>query len=83
MDMGFSHAAVNAALLRSDNNISAAASILLLAKRNEDTESVSRIVPKVRNTASSVIKKSFNRLRVFPPPSAPPQPYNPPPNYSL
>jgi hypothetical protein len=76
--MGFSEAAVNAALLRSDNNISAAASILLLAKRNEDKESISRVVSpsKIKNSTSSIIKKSFHKLRVFPPPSAPPPSYD-------
>jgi hypothetical protein len=78
--MGFSEAAVAAALLRSDNNISAAASILLLSKRNEDSESISRVVPsKIKNSTSSVvIKKGFNKLKVFPPPSAPPHSYDAP-----
>jgi hypothetical protein len=45
-DMGFSEVAVAAAFLRSENNLSTAASILLLSKRNEDNESISRLVPQ-------------------------------------
>ena len=83
IDMGFSPAAVASALRRSDNNLSAAASILLAGRR----ASVTAWNPRESNTAisdlpsaASAARRVAARLglpRMFPPPSAPPPPSYP------
>jgi hypothetical protein len=85
IDMGFSPAAVSSSLRRSDNNLSAAASILLAGRRAsitawDATGDTSRTTVTDLPSAASAARRVAARLglpRMFPPPSAPPPPSYP------
>lgn len=83
IDMGFSPAAVASALRRSDNNLSAAASILLAGRRASVTawsRRESNTTVSDLPSAASAARRVAARLglpRMFPPPSAPPPPSYP------
>ena len=80
IDMGFTPSTVASALRRSDNNLSAAASILLANRRPSLTINQNVTSSNQNPSAVSAARRAAARIgmpRFFPPPSAPP-----PPNYN-
>ena len=80
VDMGFTPSTVASALRRSDNNLSAAASILLANRRPSLTINQNVTSSGQNPSAVSAARRAAARIgmpRFFPPPSAPP-----PPNYN-